>query len=64
MNQKTFSRITGIVFLLIAVLHILRMAYGWDAAIAGWSVPLWLSAVALAMSLYLAYHGLTLGRKR
>ena len=63
MNQKTFSRITGIVFLIIVVLHAVRIVYGWDAVIAGWSVPLWLSGVSVVLSAYLAFHGLTLGRK-
>ena len=55
MNQKTFALTTGVVFSLVALLHALRLLLGWDAVIGGWSVPMWLSWVALAVSGYLAY---------
>ena len=55
MNQKTFVRTAGVVFSLVAVLHALRLLLGWDAVIGGWSVPMWLSWLALALAGYLAY---------
>ena len=55
MNQKTFVRTAGVVFSLVAVLHALRLLLGWDAVIGGWSVPMWLSWLALAVAGYLAY---------
>ncbi|MDP3727212.1 MAG: hypothetical protein Q8R35_01080 [bacterium] len=55
MDQKIFNGVTGIIFLLIAVLHALRMLYGWDAAIGGWAVPMWLSWAALVIAGYLAW---------
>ena len=55
MNQKTFVVTAGVVFSLVAALHALRLLLGWDAAIGGWLVPMWLSWLALAVSGYLAY---------
>ena len=55
MNQKTFVATAGVVFSLVAVLHALRLLLKWDAVIGGWSVPMWLSWVALALAGYLAY---------
>jgi len=55
MNQKTFSNVTLMVFSLIALLHILRLVYGWNAVIAGWAVPMWLSGLSVIVSGYLAY---------
>ena len=55
MSQKTFTRIAGLVFSLVALLHALRILLTWDAVIGGWSVPLWVSWAALAVSGYLAY---------
>ena len=57
-NQKTFSRTVGIVFLAIAILHLVRILIGWDAVIAGWLVPLWISWVVVLISGYLVYQGL------
>lgn len=59
MDQRTYTRLTGVIFLLIAVLHLLRILYGWTAAIDGWVVPLWLSWVALIIAAYLAWWGLS-----
>ena len=62
MNQKTFRLTAGAVFLLVAVLHALRLLCGWEAVIGGWSVPLWISWAALAVSGYLAYTAFRVGR--
>ena len=62
MNQKTFTLTTGVVFSIIAVLHILRVLFGWEAVIGSWTVPLWISWVAIAASGYLAYTAFKLRR--
>jgi len=63
MNQKTFSLVTGLIFLLIAVIHVLRLAFKWEAVLNGWVVPMWVSAVALLIAAYLAFEGLKLSRR-
>jgi len=64
MSQKTFSLTAGVVFLLIALGHALRLAFGrWDITIAGQPIPSWPSWVALIIAGYLAYEGFRLARK-
>lgn len=63
MSQKAFSLTTGVVFLLIAVGHLLRLIFGWEAVIAGGGVPMWASWIAFVVAGYLAYEGLRLSRK-
>ena len=63
MSQKTFSLVVGLVFLLIAVTHALRLALRWEAVVNGWSVPMWVSALALLIAAYLAFEGLMFGRR-
>jgi uncharacterized membrane protein len=60
MNQNSYNIATGIIFLLIGLLHLLRVLYGWDAIVAGWSVPKWISWVALVVAGYFAYEGFRL----
>ena len=60
MNQKTFSTVTLVIFSLIALLHALRLVYGWNAVIGGWSVPMWLSGLAVVLAGYLAYSAFKL----
>ncbi len=62
MNHKTFASVTGIFFLLVGVLHALRLIFGWSAIIGGIVVPLWASAVAIIIAAYLAYQGLKMSR--
>ncbi len=36
MSQKTFSLAAGLIFLLIAVMHVLRLALKWEVVLNGW----------------------------
>jgi uncharacterized membrane protein len=62
MGHKIFALISGVIFLLIAILHVLRVAYAWDAVIGGWEVPKWISWVAIVVGVYLGYEGLRLSK--
>lgn len=62
MSDKLFYKLMSYIFLFIGVLHLLRALYGWEATIAGVVIPVWVSFVASAVALYLAYRGIT-GKK-
>ncbi len=62
MSQRTFSLVAGLIFLLIAVMHALRLVFKWEAVLNGWPVPMWISAVALVIAAFLAYEGFRLGK--
>jgi uncharacterized membrane protein YozB (DUF420 family) len=64
MSHKTFSLVAGLIFLLVAVVHALRLVFGWHVTFGGWTVPMWVSALALLIAAYLAFEGLKLGRRR
>ncbi len=64
MSQKTFSLVAGLIFLVIAVLHIFRLTFRWEAVLNGRAMPIWVSWVALLIAAYLAYEGLRLARRR
>ncbi|MBI2611001.1 hypothetical protein HYW60_03660 [Candidatus Kaiserbacteria bacterium] len=59
-DQKMYFKVSSGVFALVALLHLARVLFGWDAVIGGWMVPMWLSWVALIVAGYLAYSGYTL----
>ncbi len=46
--MRAYLLISGVVFGVIALLHIARLLLDWPAQIAGWDVPLWLSWLAFA----------------
>lgn len=63
MGQKAYLITTGIFFLVVAVLHLLRLVFGWEILIEGWAIPRWLNFVALIITGHLAYAGFKLSRK-
>ena len=62
MNQKTFSLVTGAIFSVIAVLHLLRAVLGWNAVLGSFTVPVWLSWVAFVVAGFLAYSAFKLAK--
>jgi hypothetical protein len=63
MSNKTFSLVAAVIFLLVGLLHALRLTFGWHAEVNGWVVPLWVSWVGLVIALFLAWQGIGLARK-
>ena len=63
MSQRTFVRIAGDVFAVVAVLHAARLVWQWEVVIAGWAVPSWVSWVALFVAGALASIALRLSRR-
>jgi hypothetical protein len=57
LSKNTFPPLAGAIFLIVAVAHVLRLVFKWEVVIAGWLVPMWVSAVAFVMAAYLAYEG-------
>jgi len=64
MTEKQFALIAGVVFSLVAVLHILRIAQGWDLVAAGRVVPMSASWVGFAIAAVLGFFGLKLGCRK
>ena len=58
MSQKTFSTVVGVIFSVIAILHLLRAVLGWNAVIGSFTIPMWVSWVAFVVATYLAYSAL------
>lgn len=55
MSQKTFSWITGILFIIIAAFHLLRSIIGAPITIGDWIVPVGVSVVVFLITSFLAY---------
>jgi len=52
--KKPFTYIAALIFALIALVHLLRLIFGWVVTIVGADVPMWGSVVALVFSGVLA----------
>jgi hypothetical protein len=63
MSRRAYLLVSAAIFSLVALLHLARVVLGWSAVIGGWSVPMWLSWVALMVTGALAYFGFSLARQ-
>jgi hypothetical protein len=45
--MRAYLVISGALFAIVALVHVLRLALGWPAEIAGWAVPMWVSWIAV-----------------
>ena len=63
MDHKTFSVTAGVIFALVALVHLLRIYMGWPVVIGNWEVPMWLSWVGLIVAGGLSYFGLRLATR-
>jgi hypothetical protein len=57
MDRKTFCMLTGIILTLVALFHLVRIYMEWPVMIGDWSVPKWVSWVALIVAGGLAAFG-------
>ena len=64
MKQHSFNKAAGIIFLVIALLHLARVFYGFGAVINGWKVPMGLSWVTVIVASYLSYQGFQLAKHK
>jgi hypothetical protein len=60
MDRKTFSIVAGIIFAVVALLHLVRIYMDWPVVIGDWSVPMWVSWIGLVVAGSLAIFGLRL----
>ena len=51
--------VTAVLFLVVAVAHLLRIILGWRVEIAGLDIPFWVSWLAVLVAGALAYFGFT-----
>jgi hypothetical protein len=51
---KPFTAIAIVIFALVAVLHALRLIFGWEVVINGLVMPMWASVVGLIVAGWLA----------
>jgi hypothetical protein len=61
MTAKAYAVTSGMIFVLVAVAHLVRAVAQWDVIIDDWSAPTWISLVATAVAGFLGFSGLRLG---
>lgn len=63
MSTRAYAATSGVIFFLVAVLHLLRLVWQWDMIIGGWHVPAWVSIVGILVPSFLSFQGFRLFRQ-
>ena len=64
MSVQNYALASSIIFLLVALLQLLRIVAQWDVMIGGWHLPLWASVVAVLVAGFLSFAGFRLFQER
>ncbi|KKS80013.1 MAG: hypothetical protein UV54_C0019G0003 [Candidatus Beckwithbacteria bacterium GW2011_GWA2_43_10] len=57
MASQTYYRVTGVIFGIVALLHLLRLILGWSVNVGPYNIPMWVSYFGLVVAAYLSYLG-------
>ena len=63
MKQKTFLVVTGVIFSILAILHVLRLVGRWEAKVENVTIPIWASWLGVFIAGFLAYNAFQLSKK-
>jgi uncharacterized membrane protein YhaH (DUF805 family) len=59
LGRSTYLTVTATLFLVVAIIHLLRIILGWHVEIGSLIIPFWASGLAVLASGALAYLGFT-----
>ena len=63
MTKNNFGYVVSFVFLVVGVMHALRLLYGWEVQMGSLVMPMWASWAGVIVAFYLAYQGFQLFKK-
>jgi hypothetical protein len=52
--KKPFTLLAVLIFAIVAIVHLLRLIYGWEVTLNGVAVPLWASVLGIVIAAGLA----------
>jgi hypothetical protein len=62
-STKPFLLVSGFIFFIVGLLHLLRLLYGWPVQFDAWNVPDWVSCLGLIVAWGLSAWAYSLCRK-
>src|SRR6185503_3820156 len=54
-TERGLLKLVGVVFLIVAILHLLRIVFGWNLILGEVNIPIWLSWIGIFVPGYLSY---------
>ena len=63
MTLHTYLKLTKIIFFFVGLAHGLRLIFGWEIVLGGFTVPMWVSIFGLLIAWFIAFSAWTLLKK-
>lgn len=63
-SSRVLFSVVGILMAAVAIVHFLRLVFGWVFVIGGWDAPLWISWIGVAVAGYISYASFHLASRR
>ena len=57
---RSYAFLSGILFAMIALVHAVRLYYGWEAIINGWVIPMWVCWTVVIIGVLIAWEAVKL----
>lgn len=54
LEHKGIEALAAVIFTVVAIVHVLRLVYGWEVYIGSWEMPIWMSVAGIIVSGLLA----------
>ena len=64
LSTKNYLQLTGVIFVVIAFVHVYRLFSGMPVLLGNWNAPMWVSVVGAVVAGFLAYSAFILGKKK
>ncbi len=62
MKKETYIQITGLIFAVVTLLHLLRLVLGFPVIFGEMGIPVWASIIGAAVGAFLAYSAFKFSR--
>ena len=63
-NEKTLLWLSGVVFSVVSLAHLARIAFDWDLVVGSFFAPGWISWLGIVLTGYLAYSSFHFARRK
>jgi len=62
--ERGLLMVASLIFLVVAIVHLLRLALGWNVILGDFAVPMWLSWFGVVIAGYLSYASFHFARRK
>lgn len=63
-SSRALFSVVGVIMGAVAIVHFLRLIFGWSVVIGGWDAPLWISWIGIIVAGYISYASFHLASRK